>query len=870
MAVALVYLIIRAVPDFLIYSAVIVPGTTRAIARTLGPFLKFFYPSLPPFLFDVPFRFQIVLSLLPVLVIEVLLVFLFSAWFLRWRPAIAASNSGRLRWLILIGATVAWSVIGRNYVLYCAGAGWTAKVVALNKSGVAAIDAISHLTRMAYWPHAAALYAGAIVWTWLPVWLHFRFAGKYPRMSRQDAVGQPTAMRKIGAGEHWTMAPSLRPATRFAGFTLGGLVLQIVLLQAIVMGLWPWIAETQHIVPPEAFMSPGLAVTLSAFFVSGLAWLLAAYFYARRATPDSATPFSLFGAPILAGIATYLLTTLVALAFLWLLGLLMPSWLMAVMDDFLRSPGNPPKIGAAFEIVSGIMFCIGLWILSSQMRRSPRFWCCALVLLAICAAVPLDVAWTITRSNLGLAGDRPEEAISGRLGSAHWRSMEQYCTGVLATGHGTWLVGREDSDDGQLFTYIPKDTPDLGRAVDPTGKRSAGADRGFAGSDAKLTTLARRQDDGTFKLVGTIPSEACLVASPKSGTLFLLTGMDFPGPAYPPHQTAVLRSTDQGSTWQLMRSGFMAHANTVAWDLQPVFSSDQDVWAWSDDIDQDVDSTGDGLPTVSDHGASSGDTENATLAPSGLFYSADQGATSAPVYSPEPLLASQSYLRQAAHAPNADFSTDRLGSGHFVVQIDDTHALAWISGVSGYEDTEKKYRALAVTTRAAISRPSVQAQWRVTKVTRRTGFQIEQLVTSDDGQTFAVLEDSRGQWLARLDKGTGKWIERRPLPSLLPHWLVKSHMEPRYFWSNGSYQVVSLWGDLILPRTLFPFSDKRAEITTDAHFYTSDGGHSWHQLAIPGYLGVLGLSHLDNRLYWSQGNWYTNNEPVLKQFTLRK
>jgi hypothetical protein len=93
MAVALVYLIIRAVPDFLIYSAVIVPGTTRAIARTLGPFLKFFYPSLPPFLFDVPFRFQIVLSLLPVLVIEVLLVFLFSAWFLRWRPADPASFS---------------------------------------------------------------------------------------------------------------------------------------------------------------------------------------------------------------------------------------------------------------------------------------------------------------------------------------------------------------------------------------------------------------------------------------------------------------------------------------------------------------------------------------------------------------------------------------------------------------------------------------------------------------------------------------------------------------------------------------------------------------------------------------------------------
>ena len=105
---------------------------------------------------------------------------------------------------------------------------------------------------------------------------------------------------------------------------------------------------------------------------------------------------------------------------------------------------------------------------------------------------------------------------------------------------------------------------------------------------------------------------------------------------------------------------------------------------------------------------------------------------------------------------------------------------------------------------------------------------------------------------------------------MLPGWLAEDQTATRYFWSNGDYQVVSLWGKTVLPRWLMPFSEERAEIDTDAHFYTRDGGRRWHQLAIPGYLGVMGLSAYGSTLYWSKGNWYSNDEPQQWEYDLSK
>ena len=72
-----------------------------------GLWLRYVYSVVPVPLHSVPFGFQRALALLPLLIIEVLFVFLFSAWFLRRKPWAASSNK-MSRWIILILATVIW------------------------------------------------------------------------------------------------------------------------------------------------------------------------------------------------------------------------------------------------------------------------------------------------------------------------------------------------------------------------------------------------------------------------------------------------------------------------------------------------------------------------------------------------------------------------------------------------------------------------------------------------------------------------------------------------------------------------------------------------------------------------------------------
>jgi len=253
-----------------------------------------------------------------------------------------------------------------------------------------------------------------------------------------------------------------------------------------------------------------------------------------------------------------------------------------------------------------------------------------------------------------------------------------------------------------------------------------------------------------------------------------------------------------------------------------------------------------------------------------LFYSNDQGATATVVYAPEPLIAPASYLRELTGQPTADFSNRRdMDQERFVVQIDDTHAYAWASEFMWYSVGEDSHR-LMLTTRAELTRSTPQGEWQITTIKRQPDVRVAHLSTSLDGRTYAILQDREGEWLAKLDTKTGEWVERQRTPALLPAWMAENRTTARYFWSNGDYQVVSEWGDTVVSRLLIPFMKARAEIKTDAHFYTRDGGRTWHQLAIPGYLGVMGLSPRGSKVYWSKGNAYSDDEALQWEYDLAK
>lgn len=501
-------------------------------------------------------------------------------------------------------------------------------------------------------------------------------------------------------------------------------------------------------------------------------------------------------------------------------------------------------------------------------NRQRWYWLAtALFFLLSFLSVLAYVGWKIAGSNLGKAGRTPGLAIAGELSSARLRNMEQWCTGVVKTSTDVWLVGRTEDrlgEDGPA--HIPADSIRLGASDHPDGRPG-----GLFGRGRYLTTISRLQDDGMFNVEATVSDIACLAASPASETLYLFTWLSRPDTPASPHtatgrharQDMVFRSTDQGRHWEWVETGFMAEATSSGASLRPTFASDRDVWVWGDAPDRYA-------PAPRDSVAAAQRDERTGL-PTNLFYSSDAGQTSVRLYSPEALEASDEHLLAIVNGTHSrslqrfDHDTKR-----FVVQVDDVRAYAWVVDLAWYRNESGEASQLAMTSRADLARPDPHAPWEIMKVSRQPGARLDHVTTSADRQTHAVLVNEQGQWLTRLDAETGEWIDRRPLPSLLPEWLVGNGLGVRYFWSNGDYQVISLWGDIEVPRIMFPFTKSPASMTTDAHFYTDDGGRSWHQLAIPGYLGVLGLATHDAELFWSKGNWYTNDEPYVWRYDLAR
>lgn len=506
------------------------------------------------------------------------------------------------------------------------------------------------------------------------------------------------------------------------------------------------------------------------------------------------------------------------------------------------------------------------------MKSNTQRWyglSAALFALLLFMSLLAYVGWKIAGSNVGIAGGSPGAAIAGELPDAKLRSMEQWCTGVVKTSSDVWLVGRtETRSDSDAFSDILADSTALG-----SPDVSAAGSRGGFSHERYLTTISRLQSDGTFKVEATVSDIACLIVAPKSEALYLVTWMKRPDTRViigvdgnPIKQDMVFRSTDHGHTWEWIESGFMTEATSLGASLKPIFASDQDIWVWGDAPDRYSPMLGTGTGTG--HSSRNGE-ENRQ--PTRLFYSSDTGQTADHIYSREALEASDELLLSLTDENNPD-SLQRFphDTKRFVVQIDDVRAYAWLADLAWYHYDDGGATRLTMTTRAELVRSDPNEPWTITQITRIPHMYLDHVTTSADNQTHAILRNKEGEWLVRLDTQSGEWVSARATPTLLPEWLVGNRMNVRYFWSNGDYQVISLWGDMVVPRILFPFTEKPASITTNGHFYTDDGGRTWHQLAIPGYLGVLGLANHDAELFWSKGNWYSNQEPYVWRYDLSK
>ena len=860
--VALIYLLARGFSVLLMYLMTALPAETFTQMLEEEHWLLFFYPVIPVQIPNLPFLFQDNLLILPALFMETLLVFLFSSWQLRRKPWLAGATRGLRQWLPLVLAALLWAWLARSQLLKHVNASYIAELIKLQSSSLADTGTFSQIAQAARGTLSVLIYASMPLWALLPPWLHFRLAGK--------RCAHPTET-------HAAQAQPPGRITVFSAFLLGFIFLHTCLVLIVCTGLWPWAVEQTGVyLPWDTLHRIDLPLTLSQIVFALLAGILVSWIYACRPLTAQATNARIFIKPALMGMAAYLLTCLIMLALFWIRAYAEPGWFKAFTRHLERDPQDSIPLAIGLNIASFVILCLAGY----GMRAAPRRSLGLTALLAGFLTVPGWVGWVITTSNMGTAGAQPGLATTGTLGDAKWRSMEQWCTGVVGTPDSTWLVGRieESASDAP----VPAGTPDLNAQINPPGQPRR---RGWFGSRPLVSMLSRLQDDGSFKMMAMVPEVACLMTPPDSDTLFLLTGLDrppVPAPTAPStgsvqapmhkevDQNATFRSTDHGATWEMLEDGFMADAGSNSWNLKPVFASEQEVWAWGkapENADTFASLWGTPEPAPTRTAA-----DGTQLVQTSLFHSSDQGKTTTRIYSPEPFIAPEAYLRTLVGAQKdlADFSNrDNSDANRYIVPVDAHRAYVWISEDMGYR-VDGNYYPLSVTTRATLTRANEHDDWQVSTLTREQGWTLTHVVTSADGRTYAMLRTQGSEWLTRLDTDTGEWVERHKVPSLLPGWLARNRMNTRYFQNNGDYQVISLWGDMIIPRILLPVETDQAEITTNAHFYTHDGGKTWHQLAIPGYLGVMGLSPHGSTLYWSKGNWFRNKEPSQWEYDLSR
>lgn len=488
-----------------------------------------------------------------------------------------------------------------------------------------------------------------------------------------------------------------------------------------------------------------------------------------------------------------------------------------------------------------------------------------LAAVALAAVVPLGFIWIITSAKLELGGASPDEAVVGSVERIGQRAMEQYCTGVVATPRNTWLVGRMEGDRSEGDAV----GQDLGQLIRGEKKPDDEEEHSFTPfssgftQEAQATYLSRLDDQGRFVQVAHLDETACLVANADGSSLFLLTGVDRPGkdPLEGLQQTVVLRSDDQGASWQVLPDGFFPEADDLAWSLKPYFHDADQVWAWATLPQSATPSAGYGYEpdTTADNRA-------------GLYYSPDRGRTRQALVAPENLLVSLDEIRKRAPA-DAEWGDSAGTFGTItphVWQYDDDHAALWIGQSFLYGKPGGDYldTPLFVTTRAELVREG--GQWRIGPLQRDTGVLVEELVGTGQGQVYGVIsrEGEHTTEVAEWQRESASWQVNGELPS--PFWPLQAFTGLRLFLAGDGVLLANTDSRYHVPQWLsLKKNGGSSRISADAVFYSRDGGRSWSRLAIAGYLGVLGLDRNQDQVFWANGNWYDSDDRRIYRYGLK-
>ncbi|WEK11846.1 MAG: hypothetical protein P0Y51_14640 [Candidatus Pseudomonas colombiensis] len=497
------------------------------------------------------------------------------------------------------------------------------------------------------------------------------------------------------------------------------------------------------------------------------------------------------------------------------------------------------------------------------MPRSKLF---ATLTVALLGAAALWYLWVIISAKLEWGGASPDQRTLGTVQATEQRAMAQYCTGVVVTPKATWLVAR--LDERSTAEPVAAGVQDLDALVrgQPTPEEieeeqgSGAFSAYFVRGEKELTSISRLDANGQFQTVAQLSEAACLVASPDGQQVFLLTGLKRPAPAKGSTdslaQTVVLRSDDQGQSWNWLRQGLFPEVEQQAWSLQTYFHGTDDVWAW-------------GRPESLDDVI---DQDQPRALSTGVSYSADRGASSAPIFTAESLLLTGAYAR-AKRPEIVQWQDEAEGHGEIntqISQMDGQHAVIWVSqrfwgrNPDGVGDN----LAFNVTTRAPLSREA-GGPWQVGAVQHEDGLYIGQLRDNGTGRLVGLIDQgNQGRdEVAELDAEQRTWKVLGALPNVFAPLSSDRPVRVSQFQVGRNSLLINTSSEHHPPRWLYWGAD--ASISADGVFYSRDWGHSWQQLAIGGYLGILGFQGAEDRVIWAKGNWYDSRDLGIYTYGLK-
>ena len=294
--VALIYFLIRGLPILFMYA---LPRDMFVEMANSGHWLLYFYPPIPIQLNDVPALFQNSLLVLPALLLETLMVFLFSGWQLRHNSSLKGGTNNIRQWLPLLLITLVWACLARNGLLKKINAAYIAELVKIQNDPYGDFPKLARTARSML---TLASYLSMPLWALVPSWLHFWLTKRHASASTQ-AITAPTTWR----------------ASVFATFLFGFVLLHTIFAQLAYIQLWPRIVAKNNIHLSWAMLhSMDFPMILALLVLPLLAGLLASWLYTKRQHSGLSTNFQIFIRPALLGMATYFLASLILLACFWI------------------------------------------------------------------------------------------------------------------------------------------------------------------------------------------------------------------------------------------------------------------------------------------------------------------------------------------------------------------------------------------------------------------------------------------------------------------------------------------------------------------------------------------------------------------------